>query len=1126
MKRFLLPLLAVLLCCPLTLAQNEAQKREMRTVWIATVSNIDWPQTRGTSASVIAKQKKQLTDLLDGFVASNMNAVCLQVRPMADALYRSSYEPWSSYVSGTRGVDPGWDPMEFAVEECHKRGLEFHAWVNPYRFSNSSGNDCNTAIDQALKQSGILMQVGSKIVFNPALQESRDHLMKVCREMIMNYDIDGIIFDDYFYPGDGTPTDASAPDYQLWANANSGMSIADWRRNNVRIMVRQFYNMVQEARPGVKFSIGPAGVAGTRSTSASLYGVDPCPTGSDWQYNQIYSDPLAWLYDGTIDFISPQLYWKTNHSTNPFGPLTQWWSYIAHHFGRHHYASHNIYFMASTNTQEDWDEILQQIQYSRDYNLDNAPGVNFYSAKYINGPTCTGFGAYLAEHMFQHKALTPALTWKDRVVYDAPANLTLSGCDLSWDEVDASCIKYAVYAIPNGTPVDQINSVTFEGIKSDYLVDVTFAPEFTLPENVRQGYWYAVTVIDGWGNENEPAYINAPSGVAEQVTLISPIGGATAQWSQTFDWSDTEQPATYRLQLARDVNFTQLIVDRAGLTQSSEVVDLSALESGATIYWRVYTTQSECFDKSSAVETFVVPQRQPAPATTLLAPDNGAEFETDFDFACSVVDATQYTVQVATDAEMTNVKFESNEMTLAGDRMTLNFQPGLVGLGRFYWRVLTSSAITTPTASEVRSFVVTNLTTGAFEPGYVIKKDIDTYQPIGTLILENDWVRSTKSPYSNMTFDSDGLMNRGFTVKDDRVLVIGRIAGDPTSNVYIDHYSALTGEHLKRVAVSDNVKCYYYPGNDIFLDRAGNVVITNLVLNISSQPINIFQVDPETGEATLRASLTIDNTETSRIDHCNIFGDVSTGSFTVMAALSNGTQIVRWTVDNGEISSTRVTRAQSFYPSSASHFGLAPRVYPISNTQLYVTGGATFLSRYVISSGRMTDSFANNSALEPEGTNANGAAFFDLAGKGYMLYPYSDYNSATGFRFALAENPVGDSFADYTLKWVFPQQGMGNLNSQTWDAPCAVTDGRDANSKRLFVYVPGNGLAAYTLRLGLRGDVNADGAIDAIDLNILINIVLGNDNADNYQGRADVHADGNIDGSDINDLVNIILGKD
>ena len=495
----------------LTLWAQEAQKREMRTVWIATVSNIDWPQTRGTGTATINKQKKQLTDLLDGFVKANMNSVCLQVRPMADALYKSSYEPWSSYLTGTRGQDPGWDPLAFAVEECHKRGLEINAWVNPYRFSNSSGNDCTTAIDKQLKNSGILMQVGNRIVFNPALKASRDHLLKVCKEMIQNYDIDGIIFDDYFYPGGGTPEDSSAPDYQLYTQSNSGMSIGDWRRANVNQMVKDMWDMVQATKPYVKFSIGPAGVAGQRATSATKHGVVPVDEycrASDWQYKTIYSDPLAWLEEGTIDYISPQLYWKTTHTTNPFGPLTNWWSYIAEHFGRHHYASHNIYFMAETNTKADWDEILQQIRYSRQYNRQNAPGVNFYSAKYIDGPTCKGLAEYLSQTLFTHKALEPAMPWHSKTNYDVPANLAYSGGTLSWTGVNKALVRYSVYAVPLTVTLDEAQSQAFDGIKSDYLVGVTYTPSFKLDASLQSGYWYAVCVVDGWNNEFAPAFYN------------------------------------------------------------------------------------------------------------------------------------------------------------------------------------------------------------------------------------------------------------------------------------------------------------------------------------------------------------------------------------------------------------------------------------------------------------------------------------------------------------------------------------------------------------------------------------------------------------------------------------------
>ena len=1099
----------------------------MRTVWVATVSNIDWPQTRGSSASIITKQKQQLTDLLDGFVKANMNGICLQVRPMADALYKSSYEPWSSYLTGTRGKDPGWDPMEFAVEECHKRGLEFHAWVNPYRFSNSSGNDCTTAIDQEVKASGILMTVGSRVVFNPGLQASRDRLLNVCREMIENYDIDGIIFDDYFYPGDGTPTDSSAPDYQLWKDSGSGMSIANWRRANVNEMVRQMYEMVQETRPGVKFGIGPAGVAGTRSTSAAEHNVDPCPTGSDWQYSQIYSDPLAWLEDGTIDYISPQLYWKCNHSTNPFGPLTQWWSYVANHFNRHHYASHNIYFMASTNTQDDWDEIIKQIRYSRQYNLDNAPGVNFYSAKYIDGPTCSGLADYLAQEIFTKPAIPPAMTWKERKYYNAPENATMNGSTLSWTGINERAqIKYAVYAIPLSTAIADIQSSTYGGIKSDYLLGLTYGTTYTLPEAYRTGYWYAVTVIDGWNNENTPAYINAPNGDAEAVTLISPVGTTLTQWQTTFSWTAATN-ATYTLQIATDEQFNNVVINREKISATSVVISLTALTSSTTHYWRVITTQNGRFDKPSQAATFTTAQRASAPAATLLSPAAGAELEDDFTLEYSVDAAVNgSTVQVASDHDFDNIKIQTSDVDIIDGRRVLNVAAGSLGKGTFYWRVLTTAPDCDPGTSATRNFTITNVSTGAYEPGYVIKRDVDTYDDVDGFTLTNRWMRSVVEPYDNIEFDGDGLMNRGFTIKDGHLLVIGRSAGSSDADVYIHHYDANTGERIKTVSVSDDVQAQFYPGNDIFTDAAGNVLVSNLVTNATSQPVKIYQVDPDTGNATLRANLTVSGTATTRIDHCNVLGDVTSGKFYVFAAMSSGTQIVRWTVENGTVTQTKITTVTARYPSLASNFGLAPRIYPISETQAYVSGGSTHFTLYDINTGRILDSFAYNTDIQPDGTETNGGTMFEFGDKYYFLYPCSDFRSSVGFKFALAVNSDDTDYVGFEPLWEFPAQGMGNVNSQTWEATCLATDGKTSREKDIYIFVPGNGFAAYTLATPNACDVNRDGVVDIDDVNIVIRVILNKEENVDYMIRSDVNDDAGTDVDDVNMIITHILNSE
>lgn len=1107
----------------LTLWAQEAQKREMRTVWIATVSNIDWPQTRGTGTATINKQKKQLTDLLDGFVKANMNSVCLQVRPMADALYKSSYEPWSKYLTGTRGQDPGWDPLAFAVEECHKRGLEINAWVNPYRFSNSNGNDCTTAIDNQLKNSGILMQVGNRIVFNPALKASRDHLLKVCKEMIQNYDIDGIIFDDYFYPGGGTPEDSSAPDYQLYTQSNSGMSIGDWRRANVNQMVKDMWDMVQATKPYVKFSIGPAGVAGNKSTSATKHGVVPVDEycrASDWQYKTIYSDPLAWLEEGTIDYISPQLYWKTTHVTNPFGPLTNWWSYIAEHFGRHHYASHNIYFMAETNTKADWDEILQQIRYSRQYNRQNAPGVNFYSAKYIDGPTCKGLADYLSQTLFTHKALEPAMPWHSKTNYDAPTNLAYSGGTLSWTGVNKKLVRYSVYAVPLTVTLDEAQSQAFDGIKSDYLVGVTYTPSFKLDASLQSGYWYAVCVVDGWNNEFAPSFYNLATEYADKVTLVSPIAGAAATWNQQFAWTAADG-ATYELQISDDATFGNVLIQRKQITSNTTTVDLGDLASGKTYYWRVATLQPNRIVMWSDAATFKAPVRTPAEAVALVSPADGASFDADFVFKFTPVTAHSFKLQVSKTADFAHVAYETTDFATAGNQLSANCVVSVLGKGTFYWRVVSSRKYYSDKASEVRRFTVTKVPIGELEPGYVMKQDIDAnaYDAVNGYRLTNKWVRSVKSEYGNITFENKGQLNRGFAVVGDTIYVSGRESASTTAPAYLYLYSADTGERIKRMPLGYEATVPYYPCNDVQTDHAGNLVISNLTLNVGTTPLVLLSVDKTTGALTKVASVTFSGLEESRIDHCAVAGDVKSGDFSVFACPRYSTKLLRWQFRGGKLASQQSVTMKGYAPSHATTSGIAPQLYAQDENIVYVNGSGIYFTRYNFATGAIDGAFSTGSPMAPEGTNGNGGTAFTLGGAHYMLYPSGDFNSS--FNFNLVQNTTDTSFDGHQLMWCFPKRGLGNVNSDTWSAQCTAVP-VSATDAMLYLYVPGNGMAAYQLSKNVKfGDVNGDGNVDVSDVTALINMILGTTPAD--LKVADINADGILDVTDVTALINAIL---
>ncbi len=511
--------LAAVLLAIAALPMSSGVKREVRSVWMATVWALDWP----SSTSSTTAQKNEMVKYLDVLQKNNFNAVYFQVRTMSDAFYKSSYEPWSSYLTGTRGKDPGWDPLAFVVEECHKRGMECHAWVNPYRFS--TGSNWSTAQDQALKSAGMLLAYTKSdgkttTILNPGLESVRKRIVDVCKEIISNYDVDGLVFDDYFYP-EGIPVTSSAGDYDLWQKSGASMTFGDWRRSNVNQMVADVYKMVQQQKPYVRFGISPAGAACTSAAVAAKHGIDRCPVASDWQYDGIFSDPVAWLEAGTIDYISPQLYWKTNHKTNPFGPMTKWWSYVAKHFGRHHYASHSISFLNSSNTTSDWEEIGKQVQFSRDYTENEAPGAVFYSAAYVTGKKQSGFGEWLQVNKFQNKALTPAIDWKKSDLEKVQVSaLSKRATVLSWAGVDN--VRYSVYAVPESVNVETLDS----NIPAEYLLGVSYKTTYTMPDDKKSGYNYAVCVLDRYGNEYEPVYYGQSG-----VECIGGNSGLTADYA-------------------------------------------------------------------------------------------------------------------------------------------------------------------------------------------------------------------------------------------------------------------------------------------------------------------------------------------------------------------------------------------------------------------------------------------------------------------------------------------------------------------------------------------------------------------------------------------------------------------
>lgn len=439
--------------------------QEFRGLWVASVFGIDWPSKQGIGEAVRNQQQRDLIKILDDAKALKLNAVCLQVRPMADALYKSNVgEPFSQYVSGQRGIDPGWDPLQFAIDESHKRGLALYAWINPFRANKGTRGDDVIVWDKYT-------------VFNPGLESVRAHVVDVVRDVITNYRVDGIIFDDYFYPN-RLPEDATAPDFKLAHEQAPQMAIGDFRRTSVHKAVADVAAMIEDVRPDVRFGISPAGVAGKNETSARLHGVDPVQVkASDWQWREIYSDPVAWLKQGTIDFISPQIYWSRTHATAPYEPIAHWWSDVAAQCHRHVYVSHNLndYKKGVSPTPQ---ELRAQVGINHKYDKTGAPGSIFYSAKRMGR---------LPQDLYPTQALIPRIDWRPGRELPAVTGLKRDGNVWTWDAVPARPANYNATTGPD----EIIKYAVYDG---DRLLGVAYEPKFTHNGTVQ------VKVVDGYGN--------------------------------------------------------------------------------------------------------------------------------------------------------------------------------------------------------------------------------------------------------------------------------------------------------------------------------------------------------------------------------------------------------------------------------------------------------------------------------------------------------------------------------------------------------------------------------------------------------------------------------------------------
>lgn len=605
MKKLLLFILTISLVAPLNaFITSNPPKREFRGAWIATVINLDWPSTPGLAPGT---QRGELIRLLDELQAAGINAVMFQIRSESDAMYASTIEPWSYWLTGAQGRAPSpfYDPLQFAVQEAHKRGMELHAWLNPYRAAREIGSYTNAANHVSVQHPDWLFRAGNTRVLDPGLPMVRAYVTSVVMDVVNRYDVDGIHFDDYFYPY--PPDQISTQDNATFANYSRGFTNrGDWRRDNVNLLIKMIHDSIQVVKPYVKFGISPFGIWRN--------GVPTGITGLD-AYNTIYCDALAWLQQQTIDYLTPQLYWPFGGGQD-YGKLMPWWASQMN--GRHLYVGQAAYRISSWPVNE----MPRQIRLNR--STPNTQGSIFFRALFFR-ENPRGFTDSLKTDLYRHFALVPSMNWKDVVPPNPPQNLKferLAGtgtAGLRWDTPNFAsdgdtASRYVVYrfdqpTIPPGALDDASKIIAIAGERLSM-------PRTPPPTN--GSYYYVVTSLDRNSNES-PASATLLILPPSAPLLASPANGAIVDTTQVaVHWFYPDNASSYRLQVALDSTFTtQLLVNETGIIDTFKVVP--GLEGQRTYYWRVQASNPS--GASAFSRTGIFTTGFPA-AVALVAPSN------------------------------------------------------------------------------------------------------------------------------------------------------------------------------------------------------------------------------------------------------------------------------------------------------------------------------------------------------------------------------------------------------------------------------------------------------------------------------------------------------------------------
>lgn len=490
-------------------------KNELRGTWISTVVNLDWPSAQ-TKAIVndsqrIQKTKEELIKLLDEAVNNNMNAVFLQVRSASDAIYESELVPWSSYLTGTLGKYPGFDPLQFAIVEAHKRNLELHAWFNPYRVSmnTSASTIASLNVDKSVyKEHPEWIKVANnRFVVDPGIPEARKWVEDCVMEVVNNYDIDGIHFDDYFYYEAVTNEMGDDTTYKKYNNGQFS-SKADWRRNNTYLLIKELSAKISSAKSWIKFGVSPSAIWRNKKDDAAGSNTNSSYT----NYDKCYADTKKWVDEELIDYICPQIYFTYANTAAPYGELVTWWSNLVKNKNVHLYIGQALYRINEVATSDKDFSVNNGVpemtrQMKQNTTMPGVEGSVLFRANYLFSSATQSFVSTLKNDLWATKTLVPVMKWKGGKAPNTPTsgsiNSVSNGTKITWTDNDSKTAYFAVYRYLNSETIDINSDESAKHLVTTIRKTTNGTQEFIdKSRSSLNGVVYIVTALDRLHNES------------------------------------------------------------------------------------------------------------------------------------------------------------------------------------------------------------------------------------------------------------------------------------------------------------------------------------------------------------------------------------------------------------------------------------------------------------------------------------------------------------------------------------------------------------------------------------------------------------------------------------------------